>query len=394
MASGAATSRGPDTCQGYESARPYGQCQHMAGTKSNTLTTVALQALDFAERGDLERLPDWIMLLPPLQGGKVTTVDGRGPYTVDSLDRLATESLQAAGGKLAIDENHSTDLAAPRGEPAPARGWVDKLEVRDGALWGRVAWTESGKALMSDRAYRGISPVIIHGKTFDVWRIARASLTNKPNLRGMSALHATQEDDMEEFLAKLRAALGLDEKADMTAVLEAISKLKGDNATALQSQLAPIVKAAGLKNDASAADVVTAITALSTAGNGDATKQVAALQSELAGVTTQLNALRDANAKDRATAFVDGAIKMGRVGVKPMRDHYIAMHAQDPARVEKEINALPVLGSDQRIASETPPPKDGEVALNAEQKQAAKLLGVTEKDFAATLQAETAQDTH
>lgn len=358
----------------------------MAGTKSNSQSTVALHALDFVQPGAGIAL-DWIMLLPPLEGGKVTTIDGRGPYRVSDLHRLASESLQAAGGKLAIDENHSTDLAAPRGEPAPARGWVEKIEVRDGALWGHVSWTDSGKALMSDRAYRGISPVIIHNKAGDVLRIARASLTNSPNLRGMSALHSTQEEAMNELLAKLRTALGLAEDADEAAVLDAISKLKDGNAAALQSQLAPIVKAAGLKADAKVDDVVTTVTALAAAKATGADAQVTALQSELAAVTTKFNDLSGTIAKERATAFVDGAIKAGRVGVKAMREHYIAMHAQDAARVEKEISALPILGADHRVINPTPP-KDGEVSLNAEQKQTAKMLGIAEKDYAATLQAE------
>src|SRR5690606_6682234 len=104
------------------------------------------------------------------------------------------------------DENHATDLAAPRGEPAPARGWIVELQQRADGVWGRVEWTEEGGRLVSGRAYRGISPVIQHLKNGEVTAILRASLVNRPNLRGLTALH--QENDMD-LLAKLSAALGL-----------------------------------------------------------------------------------------------------------------------------------------------------------------------------------------
>src|SRR5688500_2480820 len=81
---------------------------------------------------------DWIMLLPIGAGGLITTVDKRGPYRVRDATQLVVDSLQAAGGRLPIDENHATDLAAPRGEPAPARGWATELQARQDGIYGRV----------------------------------------------------------------------------------------------------------------------------------------------------------------------------------------------------------------------------------------------------------------
>ncbi|MGD9767833.1 MAG: phage protease [Pseudolabrys sp.] len=355
--------------------------------RNASTSTVALQAVDLPSIAERQQIPDWIMLLPVGADGMVRTVDGRGPYRVGDLAQLAAHSITAGGGALPIDENHATDLAAPRGEPAPARGWVDKLDVRRDGIWGHVAWTSTGRDLLIDRAYRGISPVIVHdAKTNDVQRIARASLTNVPNLRGMSTLHA-EENTMDELLKKLRAALGLADDADEGAVMTAIDKLKTDNATALQSQLQPIAKAAGLAETAAHALVLSTVTSLAAGAKKPGDDVVTALQSELKTVTEQLNTLQGQNAKDRATSFVDAAIKAGRVGVKPMRDHYISMHAADPARVEKEINAMPILDGG-RVMDLTPPKTDGEVSLNAEQLNAAKLLGHDPKAYAATLKAE------
>ena len=92
--------------------------------------------------------------------------------------------------------------------------------------------------------------------------------------------------------------------------------------------------------------------------------------------------------------FIDGAIKAGRVGVKPMRDHYIARHAASEAgaaEVEKEIGALPVVGPSGALPV-PPKSKTGEVVLNAEQQTAARVLGLDPKAYAKTLAAEAATE--
>jgi phage I-like protein len=157
-----------------------------------------------------------VHLLPA--GAAIETVDGRGPYRVADLARLAADSL-GAGDRLPIDEAHATDLAAPEGRPAPARGWIVGLEARADGVWGRVEWTETGRQLLAEKAYRFLSPVIRHLKDGTVTAILRAALVNTPNLRGLAALNS-QEPTMD-FLAKLRAALGLKDDADEAAALDA-----------------------------------------------------------------------------------------------------------------------------------------------------------------------------
>ncbi|MDQ2084699.1 phage protease [Xanthobacteraceae bacterium Astr-EGSB] len=330
--------------------------------------------------------PDWVMLFPAGEGGVVTTVDGRGPYRAANLTSLAEASLQAAGGKLAIDECHATDLAAPKGLPAPARGWITATQARDDGLWGKVDWTETGRDLVAGHAYRGISPVFAHDLKGNVLRFLRASLTNTPNLRGLAALHSEGVD--MDFLARMRELLGLSADADEAAVMAAIRALK--DKPALQSALAPIAKAAGLKEDADVTAIATAVTTLATRAGQDQAAVITALQTELATVSTTLATLQSDGAKARATTYVDGEIARGRVGVKPLRDHYIAMHAADAARVEKEIGAMPIIGpSGARV--DPPATKDGKIALNSEQLHTCKLLGLDPEAYRKTLEAEQAE---
>ncbi len=332
--------------------------------------------------------PDWVHLLP---AGEIATGDGRGPYRV----RDAAAVIAAAnGGRLPIDENHSTDLAAPNGLPAPARGWIVELQARGDGVWGRVEWTEEGQRLVEGRAYRGISPVIQHTKNGEVLAILRASLVNRPNLRGLTALH--QETDMDELLEQLVKSLGLPAETTADKLVETVTALnarQAKEATALQAALAPIAKAAGLKEDAGAAAVLAGVETLrqaQEAGGGSETggDTVKALQAELTTVAGELKTLKESSARKAAEAFVDGAIKSGRVGVKPMRDHYVARHMQNPADVEKEIGALPTLGANNVLVPTEPPAKEGEIALQAEELAVCRMLGQDPKDYAETLKAE------
>lgn len=291
--------------------------------------------------------PEWLHLLPTT----AHTVDGRGPYRIADATALMAASLPA-GGKLVLDECHATDLATPTGGAAPARGWIVALQSRDDGIWGQVEWTGTGRQMIEDRQYRGVSPVITHRKDGTVTGILRASLTNTPNLTGMVSLHHQTENDMDlrQALAEL---LKLGGDADDAAILAAIRTKMGDGgdtaAVALQSALKPIALAAGLAEDADAAAVLAGVQQLA-GGNGD----VAALQSEIVGLTGKITALETEGKRTAATAVIDAAITAGRVGVRAARDEYIALQMADPARATKMIAALPVVAPGQIVKGEAP----------------------------------------
>lgn len=362
----------------------------MSTAPQQTLALMSAQALPAPEADDA---PEWVHLLP-VRLGAIQTGDTRGPYHVKDAEALIAASF-AESDKLPIDQDHATDLASPKGLPAPARGWIVEMQARDDGIWGRVEWTREGAALVRDRAYRALSPVILHAKTQPkiIYSILRASLVNRPNFRGLAALNQQQETDMD-FMAKLAEALGLEEGADEAAVLDAITALMAgksaegdDEGAALQSQLSEIGKALGCANGADGTAVLNAARAAATAAGDD--DAVTALQAELVAVTTELNELTGDRKREKAVAFVDKAILDGRVGVKPMRERHITMHMADPENAEALINGLPKLGGSPNTLLPTPP-KDGEIALNAEQKQAVRQLGIDPKAYAATLAAEQA----
>ena len=328
-----------------------------------------------------EGAPEWVHLLPAMHGA-VETYDGRGPYRVGDATALIAASMDDARG-VAIDENHATQLAAPKGGEAPARGWINQMEARADGIWGQVKWTDAGRALVADRAYRGLSPVFHHDASGAISRIITASLVNRPNLRGLSALHMeTAFMDMES----IASALGLEATATAAQIVTAIKALTQPD-TAMQSALAEIGTALGVEGDT--ATLVAAAKANKTAATTSAA--IPALQAEIATLTTSLNALSKTASQTKAEAFVDGEIKRGRAGVKPLRDHYVAMHMEDAARVEKELGALPVLNA-TGMGINPPTPKDGAISKNAEQTKAMHLIGVDPAKYAATLAAERATE--
>ena len=290
-------------------------------------------------------VPEWVHLLPAAQG-QIRTHDGRGPYRVVDPAAIIAASLTSDprdGAGLIIDENHASDIAAPQGQPSPARGRITGMEARPDGIWGRVDWNPSGRALMEDRAYRGISPVITYDpKTGTVQSILRAGLVNYPNLRGLTALNSEVRMD----LRNLAVALNLAETATIDDMLVAITGLHqgGADVTALQ-----------------------------------ASEQMTAMQAEMATMTAAHNSLMASHAalqsqinREKAEAFVDAAIARARPGIKPRRDFWIARHMEDPVETEATVLAIAPWVAEGRVTpSQIPVSGAGSTdltALNAEQQ--------------------------
>lgn len=179
--------------------------------------------------GETPAAPDWIRLMPP--GPEIKGRDGRSWRMDDPASLVA--AFNSDSRDIPLDFEHSTELQAPKGLPAPAAAWFKELKVdADGGISGRADWTQAGRNAVESKEYRYISPVFVFDRaTGRVVRITSAGLTNQPNLR-LEALnhiqaHKQTHDEREApIMKRVIEALGLPPEADEEKALNAVSTLK------------------------------------------------------------------------------------------------------------------------------------------------------------------------
>jgi phage I-like protein len=286
-------------------------------------------------------VPDWVELIP---AGEFSGRDGRGPYV---LDAAAVQSAFTIWGMpLAIDYEHQAFNAAENGKEAPAAGWVNTLDVRDGALWGGVEWTERASAYISSREYRFLSPVFDYDKQGRVVRLLGAGLTNNPNLyltalnRRGEPLHVPSQQggtvDIDEMLERLRYLFNLPTLATQEDILAELDKLK---ATIDKPETAAMRQALALPEAAGVADLLTASHARLTA-EPDPARYVP--KAEFDRVTHSLSRFQ-AEAEDaRVDRVVKAALQSAKVS--PGMESWARSYCRaDPAGFDAYIESAPVL---------------------------------------------------
>ena len=337
--------------------------------------------------------PDWIDLMPL---GVVAARDGRGPWTLDD-PHAVIEASRALAMDLPIDFDHALDLGAD-GAHKPAAGWIKELRVADGAIQGRVEWTEKGAAAVRSQEHRYISPVFnFDKKTKRVMRILRAGLTNNPALFLKAvASQQTNEDMMDELLKTLRGLFGLDETADEAEVtkyaktLAAAVKLQGET-------LQACAEALGLKKDAKpdvVAKAVASVAAKASAedeerkSGGSAKPDPARFVAiaEFNKVADEVKALTAQLAERGATEAVDKAIAEGRL-VPAQRDWALEYAASNPEGFAAYAEKQPVLVKPGTEIPAAVKPKAGSDGLTPDERIVCTAMGQDPEKFLATKKA-------
>lgn len=334
-------------------------------SKRTTPTALAAHSVPLPDQGSAD-LPAWVHLLP---AGRFLGRDGRGPYFVRDMRALLADSL-TADGNLIIDENHATDLAAPKGGPSPARGLIVALEAREDGVWGQVEWNAAGAELVSGRAYRFLSPVFEYGRDGTVTRLLRAALTNIPNLR-LTALNS--EDPWMDDLNEVRTALGVAADADPEAIATHARQLR-EEADGLRQGLDQVAQAVGAESGAAAADVITALNS-----------RFVGVDAHQA-VTAELTALQ-ARLEDEAVERDVDRVILDRRATPGERPHLAEQRRQMGAdKFKAAMSARPPLplADGKSPAEGAPPPTDAaEIARHAtawQADQAAKGISVSTSD--------------
>ncbi len=312
-----------------------------------------IAALCFQLPASGETAPEWVELIPaPNADGLVVGADGR-KWTMRSVEQI----LAAFNRRLPIDINHATDLAAAKGGESPAVAWIERLEARNGALWGRVEWTERGSALLRDRAYRFLSPAFLHTKTGEIVQLTSAALTNTPNFD--LALNRAAHQEPPIMWKDVLKALKLSESAGEAEAVTAINALQAEHQTALNAAQTP-----SLDKFVPRADYDVALNRATTAEG-------------------EIKSIQDKALEQTITTEVDAAQKAGKI-TPATRDFYVAMCRKEGGLDEfrKFVEAAsPVLDPEKKPAQGKPEKTVG--ALTEAQKALCSQMGVSHEDYAA-----------
>lgn len=180
-------------------------------------------------------VPDWIELIPA--GPAIIGIDGR-QWNNDTPERIMS-AFTARIHPMVVDYEHASEHRARQGLDAPAAGWIDRLEIRAGAIWGHVEWTAQARQRIEAREYRFISPVFTFEKASSrIAALQSAALTNQPNLnltalnhRGAPLSILTPEEKQVAYLFGRTEADALQIKQADVAVAQ--------NAQHLSQQMTP-----------------------------------------------------------------------------------------------------------------------------------------------------------
>ncbi|MCO4053410.1 MAG: hypothetical protein HEQ16_05045 [Bosea sp.] len=298
--------------------------------------------------------PDWIMLYP---AGRL--VVGRDKRRFHVSDPEAIVAMTRPMLPLVIDYEHDFELRSP-GDDTPAAGWIEELEVRDGAIWGRVDWSARAANSIAAREWRFISPVLLYRRETDpmeVAAIASAGLTHRPNLdlkalnRAAPSTMPSKEDPVKELLIKL---LGLKPDASDAEIVSACNALKVEHDKALNAQ--------------------SDVTRFVPKAQHDET--LAALNKARA----ELDAIAEADRKARAGSLVDDAVKAGKIA-PAAREAYVALALNSFDATKAAIEAMPAVltpGADPEPKTD---PASTAGALTTEEKALCSTLGIDEAAY-------------
>lgn len=281
--------------------------------------------------------PEWVELIP---AGAFSGRDGRGPYVLNINAVLS--AFEKAGVDLPIDYDHQTLTADEKAGPVPAAGWIKELQARDGAVWGRVEWTQRAVELIAAREYRYLSPVFRHDKQGRVLALEGAGLTHYPNLAITPIAHHQGDADMTD-LKMIAEALGAAPDADAETLIAHAKSLR--DAASRQPDPAEWVP-----------------------------------MSQHKAVVAELAALRIQITKDKADAAVRAAMSAGKLA-PAMKDWAQAYAEKDPDGFAAWCEAAPVILPQNMSAVAQNAGTDD--ILTEEDRIACVLLGLSETEFAA-----------
>ena len=313
--------------------------------------------------GDDANVPSAIQLLP--SGKLIQAFDGRR-FSNPDPDAIVAK-FRANGIDLPIDWEHAQELLAPKGQQAPAAGWITGLENRNGELWASVKWTPAGTESLKTKSYRYISPGFLHNAKGEVLALSSAALVNKPALKLQALATARAEVDaqhQENTVDKIALCkqLGIAETSTDEQVLAAIAAQKTAADKAVQELALARAQQPDLKTFVPRQDYELAIA------------RVSALESSA-------NAAKVAAHQVQVEAEIEGATRAGKITPATVAFYRSTCSTEEGLAIFREfVKVAPAIGAPSGLDARMPEGV-GVASLSAEEKLIAANCGVSEDEM-------------
>lgn len=294
---------------------------------------------------DDNALPEWLPMIPI---GSFVGRDGR-EWINNEPETVISKSLQYC--ELPFDLEHATELKGPKGEAAPAYGWIDLLEIRGDQIFAHVKWLPHGEAILREKKYRYYSPAFYFSVDGQVTKLSSVGLTNKPNLL-VPALNSENTD--MTIPVQLVTVLGLSATASVDDAVKAIQQIKTSEQVALNR-----------------------------AENPDLTKFIPIETHQLAlNRATEAEGKLKVQADKEIEALVDLAIKDGKVA-PANKDMYLATCRSEEGRKQfvEFVKAAPVIVSGD--PTKKPPTDKANQKLTDVELGMCRDMGISQEQFLA-----------
>tara|TARA_B100000678_G_scaffold258338_1_gene237836 strand:+ start:2079 stop:3086 length:1008 start_codon:yes stop_codon:yes gene_type:complete len=312
-------------------------------------------------------VPEWVELIPA--GPRVEGVDLRWWMMTNPQRVLDVFEYNRKSADLVVDYEHGQEKLASAGHSAPAAGWIKELEIRDGAIWGRVKWTDRAANHIRDGEYRYMSPVILYEtESREIVGIKSVALVNQPNLSLKALNRRDHNQETVVNLSKLREALGLSDDADETKIVAAVNSLKSERDVALNRSTTP--------DTSQYVPMATYNTALNRA---QAAEQKLA-EHETASKETEIE------------TAINSALKDGKIAPADKEFYTASCRAEGGLESFKTFlkTKQPVVETKPTDTDKQPDKSDTKIALNRAQQEVAAAMGLSEAEMAEILKEEEA----
>lgn len=328
--------------------------------------------------------PDWIQVFP---AGAFTGRDGRGPYVCEPEAVIARTRQHNGSLDIPVDYDHQLEFSAANGQPAPAAGWITELAAREDGIWGRVEWTEKGRAHVAAREYRYVSPVYYYDEPSGVIQsIESVALTNVPNLTmkalaSRGAAHPFTGESSMSFLKTLASVLGVTDAEPTEAALEAAARRVVAESGTMKAAMSVMAEAAKA-DDRTPGGIAKAVQSVAArAEHPDVTKYVPA--ETFNTVNAELSRMKAA----QSVALVEQAKAEGKIS--PALETWAKeAAARDPEAFKSFLAAAPDLrpgsGKAAQSVKSTPPGEGG--GLDGTAKALCRAMGVSEDAYKKAMQ--------